>query len=181
MELTITIWQNSIERCKKSIRFFFVETRNIAEIMGHFRTTGTTTALSTYPISPWDKPVTKVEYKLLPRSFVTSQWLSTFHLLERKQLQHTNWFKEIIRCSAWCNQVCLRQKIIPQTRCVSLSATLSSHTSDSHTTCLCWHLDPRVFYHSQMSSDEMMLVERKRRVKCVLWYETLLPSTNEFP
>jgi hypothetical protein len=32
--------------------------------MGHIKTTGTTTALNTYPIPRYDKHVTKVEYNL---------------------------------------------------------------------------------------------------------------------
>jgi hypothetical protein len=32
--------------------------------MRHIKTTGTITALNTYPVSLWDKPVTKVEYNL---------------------------------------------------------------------------------------------------------------------
>jgi hypothetical protein len=69
--------------------------------MGHIKTTVTITALNTYPISPWDKPVTKAKY-YLPTTVVfyvpVTQQMTSYNLQQvgYAVVQHANLHTELM-------------------------------------------------------------------------------------
>lgn len=92
--------------------------------MGHIKTTVTITALNTYPISPWDKPVTKAKYNL-PATVVftvpvTQQMIcGTFQQVSYTEVAAHELAQETNELTHRMMQSCFfSQKMIPQKICV---------------------------------------------------------------
>lgn len=79
-ELTITIRQNSIERCEESIHFFFVESWKVTEILHHCKLTNRFGSRILNLVHDWSKSLIICKTYSSPQQSKNSNWKSILYM-----------------------------------------------------------------------------------------------------